>query len=87
MSSETVEEMASCLRAKTDVDIAISVSGIAGPSGGTEDKPVGTVYFGIATKAETTTHHRLLLGSREFVQKKASQYALHCLFQVIQLMR
>tara|TARA_Y100001970_G_scaffold136500_1_gene167961 strand:- start:3739 stop:4977 length:1239 start_codon:yes stop_codon:yes gene_type:complete len=87
VSSETVAEMARCLRAKTDVDIAISVSGIAGPSGGTEDKPVGTVYFGIATKAETTTHHRLLLGSREFVQKKASQYALHCLFQVIQLMR
>lgn len=51
VSSEVAEAMARGLRARTQADYSISVTGIAGPGGGTDAKPVGLVYFGIATAA------------------------------------
>ena len=50
VSEQTALEMATGLRDKTGVDIALSTTGIAGPSGGTKEKPVGLVFIGIATK-------------------------------------
>ena len=43
--------------AASNADICISITGIAGPDGGSSDKPVGTVYMGVATKNETQSHH------------------------------
>lgn len=53
VSVETAREMAEGVRILGDADYGISTTGIAGPSGGTEDKPVGTVCIGISTEKET----------------------------------
>ncbi len=50
MSKEVVEQMAQNGREKLGVDLCISTSGVAGPDGGTEELPVGTIWIGIATK-------------------------------------
>ena len=56
VSSETVKEMAEGVIKQTHADVGVSISGIAGPDGGTPEKPVGTVWIGIAQKgAETQT--------------------------------
>ncbi len=53
VSLQCVEEMAEGVRTRSNTDFAISVSGIAGPDGGTEDKPVGTVAFALASRDKT----------------------------------
>jgi nicotinamide-nucleotide amidase len=50
VSRETAMEMAQGALARSDVDLAVSVTGIAGPDGGSEEKPVGLVYFGAASR-------------------------------------
>ena len=54
VSAETVEEMIAGIFSETDADFSIAVSGIAGPSGGTKEKPVGTIYIGIGKRGERT---------------------------------
>lgn len=53
VSKNTAEEMAENIKSKFDVDVGLSSTGIAGPGGGTENKPVGTVHIGIALEGET----------------------------------
>jgi len=54
VSLETVKEMVAGLFSETDADYAIAVSGIAGPTGGTKEKPVGTIYIAIGKRGERT---------------------------------
>lgn len=71
VSAETVCEMADGALKASDADIAVSVSGIAGPGGGSEQKPVGLVYVGIAQKGEKTEFFKLMLsGDRDSVRQK-----------------
>jgi nicotinamide-nucleotide amidase len=55
---------------------AIAVSGIAGPTGGTEEKPVGTVYLGVNIKGNISVKHHLFKGDRESVQEQATDTAI-----------
>lgn len=77
VSSETAAAMAEGALRVAGADIAVSITGIAGPGGGTEDKPVGTIWFGLARKGEPTiTKHRKLLWGRDRVQILSAYIAL-----------
>jgi nicotinamide-nucleotide amidase len=77
VSAETAAELAAGMRAKTGTDIALSVTGIAGPSGGSEAKPIGLVYFGIATAAGVQTVERKYTGyDRNVIRERAATQAL-----------
>jgi nicotinamide-nucleotide amidase len=76
VSEQTAKEMASGLREKLKLDIAVSTTGIAGPGGGSELKPVGTVGIGISSKNGTTSKIYNLNGNREILKVRFSQLAL-----------
>lgn len=77
VSRETVVEMAAGALARSAAQLSVAVSGIAGPGGGTPDKPVGTVWFAWATHAvEPETACRHFAGDRAQVRAAAVDYAL-----------
>ena len=76
VSKEIAMEMASHLIQKTKADIAISITGIAGPTGGSLEKPVGLVYFGLAHNGKVISENRVFNGNREKIQFRATQFAL-----------
>ena len=77
VSAETAAAMAEGALRVAGADIAVSITGIAGPGGGTEDKPVGTIWFGLARKGEATvTKHRKLPWGRDRVQTLSAYVAL-----------
>jgi len=76
VSVEVAGEMARGALRESGADVAVSITGIAGPGGGTEDKPVGTVCFGIATAAGVQTFREIHPRSRKDFKKQASQRAL-----------
>ncbi|MBP5245460.1 MAG: competence/damage-inducible protein A [Clostridia bacterium] len=69
VSVQTACEMASGAMSKSGSDIALSVTGVAGPSGGTEEKPVGTVCIGIAVKGKGARAKKLFLGGHKGNQR------------------
>ena len=76
VSSETAIEMAKGVRRVSGADVGISVTGIAGPTGGTKEKPVGTVYFGLDFKGSCSSHLFTFSGERHNVQTHAAFTAL-----------
>jgi nicotinamide-nucleotide amidase len=79
VSQETAREMSHGIREKTGATIALSVTGIAGPSGGTPEKPVGTVWMSIAQEGRHEARLFQLHGDRERIIQGASQAALNWL--------
>ena len=76
VSAETAQAMAVGARAAGKADIGVSVTGIAGPGGGSDAKPVGTVHIGLAWEGGVMSEHHHLLGSRADIAYRASQNAL-----------
>lgn len=74
VSVETAKEMAEGILKLSNSDIAISITGIAGPGGGTDEKPVGTICFGFAAKNQQTQAVKLLMTSygREGIRKRGA---------------
>ena len=83
VSEQVALEMATGLLNKTGVDIALSTTGLAGPSGGTEDKPVGLVYIGIATKNHSFVFKSVFSGDRLSIQNRAALKAFDELRKII----
>jgi nicotinamide-nucleotide amidase len=79
VSSETAEAMAAGARHRAKSSYAVAITGIAGPGGGTEGKPVGTVYVSVADAAGTHTLHRRFLGDRTRIRVFTTQMALDLL--------
>ena len=84
VSGETVMEMSDGLFANTEADVVISISGIAGPDGGSEDKPVGLVWlsWGKRDKSVFSTPFNFD-GDREDVRKQSVKQALGCLLDLL----
>src|SRR5690606_29553165 len=77
VSPECAAAMADGARRLADSDIAVSITGIAGPGGGTDEKPVGTVWIGLARRnRETTTELFKLYGDRTRIRRMAAHHAL-----------
>jgi nicotinamide-nucleotide amidase len=79
VSQETAEAMAAGARRRTGSTYALSVTGVAGPDGGSEAKPVGSVYIAIADDAGVHTEHRRFLGDRQRIRTFTAQMALDLL--------
>ena len=81
VSEETAREMAAGVRALSGADIGVSITGIAGPGGGTEDKPVGLVHFAVDTGAFCDVMHKNLSrghkDERGFIRNMATLHALN----------
>ncbi len=81
VSLECVSEMLDGVIKFANANGAIAISGIAGPDGGTEDKPVGTVYIGIKYLNKTIVNRYYFNGNREEVQKEATKRAIELFFK------
>ena len=77
------EEVAREMLAGLKTDVGISTTGIAGPDGGTKDKPVGLVYIGIKVKDEVKVFRRELKGDRNKIRQRAMMHALYNLLKIL----
>ncbi len=76
VSEQCARQMAEGVRRESGADIGLAVTGIAGPTGGTPEKPVGTAHWAMATNDETVHLTRVLFGDRDNVRRLAAYYAL-----------
>ena len=76
VSAEVAEAMARGTRERLGVDIAVSATGLAGPGGGTPERPVGTVYLGLSTREKTWHIPLRLTGDRMRIRTLAVKHAL-----------
>jgi nicotinamide-nucleotide amidase len=77
VSSQVAAEMADGVRKRFASSVGISTTGIAGPGGGTDEKPVGTVFFGMSTCEKNETFSESIIMDRERFRFFASQYAMN----------
>jgi nicotinamide-nucleotide amidase len=77
VSAEVAEAMAEGARERLGADVAVSVTGVAGPGGGTPDKPVGLVFLHVAGPGGGRAHRMQWPGDRGVVRRRATVAALH----------
>ena len=76
VSFETAKAMSQGVRALTGADVSVATTGFAGPGGGTDEKPVGTVYISVSCKEDTFVYENHFLGDRDEVREQAAEKAL-----------
>jgi nicotinamide-nucleotide amidase len=80
VSKETVLAMAAGVRKLIGTDFSVSISGIAGPGGGTTEKPVGTVWIAVRGEKSVSAETKRFAGKRDVVRRKAADYLLEKLY-------
>ena len=83
VSREVAAAMAVGVMNRSKADIAVAVTGLAGPGGGSKEKPVGTVYISVATKSTVHTQHFQFVGNRAQIQKITAKTALDLVRQYL----
>ena len=83
VSKETAYEMAEGVREVSGTDIGVSVTGIAGPTGATKDKPVGLVYIGISTKDSTNVRELRLEGDRTQNRQNSMRNMFDIIYEIL----
>ena len=83
VSEETVREMAAGARARFGAAIGIAITGVAGPGGGTPEKPVGTVWLGVAADGRLEARRINTVGDRDEIRRRATQAALALALRVV----
>ena len=83
VSEETAREMAEGGAKAANADAALAVTGIAGPGGGTKEKPVGLVYIGCYVNGKTIVKKNLFTGNRREVREQAVETALKLLLECL----
>lgn len=79
VSTETAEAMATGIVKIAKADIGVGITGIAGPTGGTPEKPVGLVYFSVYFNGNLTTKELRLSGTRDEIREKTTQEVVKCI--------
>ena len=79
VSKEVALAMAEGIKINAHVDIGLAITGIAGPSGSTPEKPVGTVHLALAAEEDTLHQHHIFLGNRAQIKYASTQFALNML--------
>lgn len=83
VSAEVAEALADGARAALGADVGVGITGIAGPGGGTDDKPVGTVCFSVAANGHRLTRRLVLPGGRFDVRDRSTTVAMHMIRRVL----
>lgn len=81
VSEVVAQEMAVGACKKANANVAVGISGIAGPTGGTKEKPIGTVCFGFKICDETYSCKKLFKGNREEVRNQSAEFAIDFLIE------
>jgi nicotinamide-nucleotide amidase len=76
VSAPVAEQMASGAAQKAGVEVGVAITGIAGPDGGTAEKPVGTVFIAVASPRGVASRHHKMLGTRAVIRERSAQTAL-----------
>lgn len=84
VSAETAAQMAQGARRQLKVDLAVSVTGVAGPTGGTPEKPVGLVWFGVDSARGTFTEKRQFTGDRAAIRAATVSRAIDLLIKEVE---
>ncbi len=85
VSRQTVYEMAQGCAEQTKADVTVVTSGVAGPAGGTEETPVGLVWFACFYKGKVTIKKELFSGNRTEIRTAAADYAVKLVLDVIKI--
>ena len=83
VSAEVVKQMANSVLEKFDTDFAIATSGYAGPTGGTNKNPIGTIFIATASVVEVVVSRFVFLGNRQSIVSQSSERALSSLYAEI----
>ena len=85
VSSQCVSQMLEGIKNLSGADYALAVSGIAGPDGGTDEKPVGTVYIGLQTPFTQEVFQCFFHGEREHIQEQSTAFAIEKIAEVLEI--